>query len=256
LEWVARVQRWRMAGQRKDGTAFPVEATLSRREIEGRTVMIAVVRDATEREAERLLVRELQHRIKNALATVQALAAQTLRSSPEPAAFIEAFSGRLAALARAHSLLMQHRDDGVLLQDLVNLQLAPYRSREPERVIATGAAISLPPSAALCLNLVLHELTTNAVKHGSLSMPAGRIEVSWRLEGSADAQRLVLTWAETGGPVTRAPERHGFGCQLIERSVVHELDGMVPLEFLPEGVRCRIEIPLHASQHGGRGDLE
>jgi two-component sensor histidine kinase len=106
-------------------------------------------------------------------------------------------------------------------------------------VIVAGAAIILPPAAALALNLVLHELTTNAVKYGSLSMPAGRIEVSWRLEGSADAQRLVLTWAEAGGPETRAPERRGFGW-----SVAHELDGMVQLEFLPEGVRCRIEIPL------------
>jgi PAS domain S-box-containing protein len=254
----ALVQRWRTAGQRKDGTAFPVEATLSRGEIEGRMMMIAVVRDATEREAERLLLSELQHRMKNALATVRALAVQTMRSSPAPAAFIDAFSGRLAALARAHSLLMQHHQDGVSLHELVSLQLAPYRSTEPERVSVTGAAITLPPAAALALNLVLHELTTNAVKYGSLSMPAGRIEVRWRLKGSVDAQRLVLTWAETGGPDTRAPERHGFGCQLIERSVAHELDGMVQLEFLPGGVRCRIEIPLQpgpSSEDGARGDF-
>jgi two-component sensor histidine kinase len=104
---------------------------------------------------------------------------------------------------------------------------------------------------------VLHELTTNAVKYGSLSVPAGRIEVSWRLEGSAGARRLVLTWAEGGGPATRIPERRGFGCQLIERSVAHELDGMVRLEFPPEGVRCRIEVPLQSSpgsRDGGRGD--
>ena len=207
-------------------------------------VMIAVVRDATEREAERLLARELQHRMKNALATVQALAVQTMRGSTSPEAFIDAFCGRLAALARAHSLLMQHHQDGVSLHELVNLQLAPYRSTEPERVTVAGPAITLPPAAALALNLVLHELTTNAVKYGSLSMPAGRIEVSWWLEGSADGQRLVLTWAEASGPDTRVPERHGFGCQLIERSIAHELDGTVQLEFLPEGVRCRIELPL------------
>jgi PAS domain S-box-containing protein len=256
-ERAALVQRPRMLGRRKGGAAFPVEATLSRPEIEGRMVMIAVVRDATERETERLLVRELQHRMRNALATVQALAVQTMRSSATPNVF-EAFSGRLAALARAHSLLMKHHQDGVSLHKLVSLQLAPYRSTEPERMIVTGAAITLPPAAALALNLVLHELTTNAVKYGSLSMPAGRIEVDWRLEGSADTQRLVLTWAEAGGPQTRAPERRGFGCQLIERSIVHELDGVVQLEFLPAGVRCRIEIPLQpgpSSSDDGRGDF-
>jgi two-component system, chemotaxis family, CheB/CheR fusion protein len=257
-ERTALVQRRRMLGRRKGGAAFPVEATLSRPEIEGRMVMIAVVRDATERETERLLVFELQHRMRNALATVQALAVQTMRSSATPNVFIEAFSGRLAALARAHSLLMEHHQDGVSLHKLVRLQLAPYRSTEPERMIVTGAAITLPPAAALALNLVLHELTTNAVKYGSLSMPAGRIEVDWRLEGSADTQRLVLTWAEAGGPQTRAPERRGFGCQLIERSIVHELDGVVQLEFLPAGVRCRIEIPLQpgpSSSDDGRGDF-
>jgi PAS domain S-box-containing protein len=245
-EWAALVQRRSMAGQRKDGAEFPVEATLSRREIEGRTVMIAVVRDATEREAERLLLRELQHRLKNALATVQALAVQTMRSSPSLDAFINAFSGRLAALAHAHSLLMQHDHESVSLHELVTTQLAPYRSTEPERVVVAGEHVALRPAAALTLNLVLHELTTNAVKYGGLSVPAGRIEVSWRLEGARGARLLVLTWAESGGPKTRPPERHGFGCQLIERSIAHELGGAVWLEFMPQGVRCRVELPLVA----------
>jgi two-component system, chemotaxis family, sensor kinase Cph1 len=117
-------------------------------------------------------------------------------------------------------------------------------------VIVAGEEVALRPAAALALNLVLHELTTNAVKYGGLSVPAGRIEVRWRREDSGDARRLVLTWAEAGGPEARPPERRGFGCQLIERSVAHEPDGMVQLEFLPGGVRCRLEIPLQPAPAG------
>jgi two-component system, chemotaxis family, sensor kinase Cph1 len=170
-----------------------------------------------------------------------------MQSSRSPETFIDAFSGRLTALARAHSLLMQHdrRDrDGVSLHELVTRQLAPFRSTEANRVIIAGEEVALRPAAALALNLVLHELTTNAVKYGGLSVPAGRVEVRWRYEDLGDARRLVLTWAEAGGPEARPPERHGFGCQLIERSVAYELEGMVELEFRPEGVRCRLKIPL------------
>jgi PAS domain S-box-containing protein len=201
----APVERRRLVGRRKHGGEVPLEATLSRRAIEGRTVLIAIVRDATEREAERLLARELEHRMKNALATVQALAVHTLRGNPSPEAFIDTFSGRLAALAHAHSLLMQHYQDSVPLHDLLAQQLDPYRSSEPGRVVVTGEAVALRPAAALSLNLVLHELTTNAVKYGALSVPAGRVEVSWRLEGPAGARRLVLAWREAGSPEARPP---------------------------------------------------
>jgi len=201
----APVERRRLVGRRKHGGEVPLEATLSRRAIEGRTVLIAIVRDATEREAERLLARELEHRMKNALATVQALAVHTLRGNPSPEAFIDTFSGRLAALAHAHSLLMQHYRDSVPLHDLLAQQLDPYRSSEPGRVVVTGEAVALRPAAALSLNLVLHELTTNAVKYGALSVPAGRVEVSWRLEGPAGARRLVLAWREAGSPEARPP---------------------------------------------------
>ena len=240
----APVERRRLVGQRKHGGQVPLEATLSHREIGGQRVLIAIVRDATEREAERLLARELEHRMKNALATAQALAVHTLRGSPSPEMFIKTFSGRLAALAHAHSLLMQHYQNNIPLHDLLAQQLDPYRSTEPDRVVVTGQTIALRPAAALSLNLVLHELTTNAVKYGGLSVPGGRVEVSWRLEGPAGARRLVLAWSEAGGPEARPPDRRGFGCQLIERSIAHELGGEVELEFLPQGVQCRIEVPL------------
>jgi two-component sensor histidine kinase len=107
-----------------------------------------------------------------------------------------------------------------------------------------GEAVVLRAEAALNLNMVLHELATNAAKHGALSVPEGCVEVRWRVDGTAGGPRLVLGWTETGGPEVYPPERRGFGCQLIERSVAHELDGMVQLEFLPQGVRCRVEIPL------------
>jgi two-component sensor histidine kinase len=210
--------------------------------------------EAIERERERLraalgqretLLRELNHRIKNAFALVQAIAVRTLRHSPDPEAFERAFLGRLDALARGSTLLAAADGGGkaVELRALAEAALVPHRAEDGLRL--SGPAVTVPAPTAQTLGLVLHELATNAAKYGALSVPEGRVELAWRVEAvPEEGRRLVLEWAERGGPEVRPPERRGFGRSLIERSVAYELGGTARLEFPPAGVRCRIELPL------------
>ena len=231
-------------GRRKDGHEFPVEVTLARHEIDGRTILVAVVRDASDREreraTERLLVEEWQHRLKNVLATVQALARQSLRNTASPEDYARSFCSRIAAMAEAHALLTERRWEGVPLRELVLCQLAPYSTIERGNMVM-GEAILLEPGAALAVNLALHELATNAAKYGALSVPAGRVKVLWWTEAQPEGCRLVLEWAELGGPPVRPPERRGFGRRLIECVIAGSASR---LEFPRAGVRCRLELPL------------
>jgi PAS domain S-box-containing protein len=207
-----------------------------------------VVADITERrhaeERQRLLLRELNHRVRNMLATVQSVAASTVRSSASLADFERAFARRLDALARTYTLLAAAEWQATGLRSLIEEALAPYRTADDDNVSLGGDDVRLPANMALPLSLVLHELATNAAKYGALSVPAGRIEVDWHAEAIEAGQRLVLEWIERGGPEVRAPTRRGFGRSLIERSVAYELGGEARLEFAPEGVRCRIKAPL------------
>lgn len=192
-------------------------------------------------ENQRLLMAELDHRVKNTLATVQSVVLQTLRPSAEA----EALTGRLAALAKAHGLLAQSRWRGARLRALLQEELQPYRKHAGEsRVRLAGPDLLLPPKMAQSLGLVVHELTTNAAKYGALSVPTGRIEVSWDVQRDG-AARLRLVWRELGGPrIDGPPGRSGFGSRLIERSLAYDLDGEAEIEFRPEGLHCRIEMPL------------
>lgn len=213
------------------------------RDAGGRPVRMAgICMDVTERkrseQVQQLLLHELQHRVKNTLAVVQSLAHQALRTSPSPDAFAQAFQGRLAGLAEAHSLLAKTNWKGADLHDLVTAELAPW---EPgQRLQLAGEPVVLPPQAALTVGMVLHELATNAMKHGALSVSTGRLEVSWQLEARPEGRLLTLDWVEVGGPRVRPPARRGFGTHLIERSVRYELDGHTSLEFPAGGVRCRL----------------
>jgi two-component sensor histidine kinase len=191
-----------------------------------------------------LLIEELNHRVKNTLATAQSLSTQTLLSSPSPPHFAEAFRGRLAALAAAHTLLAQTRWDGARLRDLIRVQLDPYRTAERANVTIAGDDVSLEPDAALRLGLVLHELATNAAKHGALASPAGHVEIGSQVGEVAGARRLVLTWRERGGPAVDGRPRAGFGTTMIERGLAYQLGGSARLEFCRQGLRCRMELPL------------
>ena len=241
---------------RKDGRVIWIDVRSSTvRDAAGRFLYgVRVVHDITDRkEAEqrqKLLLDELNHRVKNTLATVQSLATQTLRGAGSPEQFRRTFEARIVALSKTHDLLTTRNWQGAELEEIVAEQLKPY-AMDPARLVLEGDAVALTPRAALALSMVFHELATNAAKYGALSTTAGQLEVRWHIErapaGAAGEPDWVrLTWRETGGPSVTPPQRRGFGSRLIERST-SELDGVARLEFDPAGLRYSITVPLTAS---------
>ncbi len=210
---------------------------------------LKILRDRTaqrrEEEQRRLLLDELNHRVKNTLAIVQSLVVQTARGSAMPDALRDTLEARLHALAAAHDLLTRETWRGAELADVVAATLAPFDGAAI-RVRAHGPGLRLPPNAALVLNMALHELATNAAKYGALSAPDGYVEIAWRLAPADGVSSgvLDLLWSERGGPAVAPPARQGFGSQLIEDGVSYQLGGSVALRFDPVGVECRFLIPL------------
>jgi PAS domain S-box-containing protein len=190
---------------------------------------------------QKLLLDELNHRVKNTLATVQAIAAQTLRTNAEPAAFRDAFESRLIALSATHDLLTATNWRSAALRDVLLLELKPFG---PERYQLEGPQTSLSPPEALTLGLLFHELATNAAKYGALSTQDGCVEVGWRVETTGEGAKLELDWIERGGPPVSPPTRRGFGSRLIERSLTGQMRGKAELEFAADGLLCRIVLPL------------
>jgi PAS domain S-box-containing protein len=210
---------------------------------------VGIFQDITERkqadEQQRFFLDELNHRVKNTLATVQSIAAQTLRSAENTAQFKEAFEGRLLALSMTHNLLTLKSWREADLHDIAEQELAPYKRETDERVVIDGPRVNLPPRYAINLGLVLHELVTNAAKYGALSVPTGRLNLSWTVTTTTDRQsQLRIHWTETGGPPVQPPKRQGFGSRLIRRSIEGELDGYMVLNFSVTGVSYDISIPL------------
>lgn len=191
-------------------------------------------------ERQQLLLEELNHRVKNTLAIVQSIAAQTLRSAPDPADFTAAFQARLHILSQAHDLLTRQHWQGVLLGEIAALTLAPHQGAG--RVEIRGPGVMLSTGVAVSLHLAFHELATNAAKYGALSVAGGQVKVGWAV--AEGGKTLTLSWRESDGPPVAAPSRRGFGSRMIERGLAHELDGEVALEFDPAGVRCTVLIPL------------
>jgi PAS domain S-box-containing protein len=214
--------------------------------------VVRVVQDITERKAserrQKLLIDELNHRVKNTLATVQSLATQTARGALTPADFREAFEGRLIALSKAHDQLTVHHWESVDLRELLSGSLAPYAGAGPDRIVLRGEDFVLRPRAVLTLAMVFHELTTNAAKYGALSAPGGTIEIRWVPLLSEDGSRTILKieWIEQGGPPVVEPARRGFGSKFIEGSIAAEHGGSVRLNFEPAGLRCEILMGLNA----------
>jgi PAS domain S-box-containing protein len=210
-------------------------------------VMMGVNIDITDaREAAdhtRHLLLELNHRVKNTLAMIQSLARQTLRQNPSPQTFIDAFSGRLRTLSEAHALLSDRDWTGIGLRELIGLQVGPYVLSDPAQLTIEGKDVRLPPDHALGLGLILHELSSNAVKYGALSTERGRIGISWTIE-SGPEPRVEMCWKESGGPPVQEPEDTGFGTQLIQRSLDKVLGSQVRLAFPRAGVEARIAFPL------------
>jgi PAS domain S-box-containing protein len=207
-----------------------------------------IQRDITDRrraeEQRTLLIHELNHRVKNTLATVQSIAAQTLRNAGTAQEAREALEGRLMALARAHDVLTTESWEGAELRDIVAQALEPYRALGEDRLTMKGPELRLSPRIALALSMALQELTTNGVKHGALSNATGRVDIAWNISQAESGSHLHLCWQESGGPPVQPPTRQGFGTRLIERSLARELNGDVQIRFNPEGVLCTVDAPL------------
>ena len=218
----------------RDAAGSIVGLTCAAVDVTGRKAGEAHLRD---------LMRELTHRSKNLLAVIQAMARQTARHARTAESFIDLFAARLQALAASHDLLVQESWHGASLSELVRSQLGHHLDREGSQVSLEGPALLLKPEAAQSLGLAIHELATNAAKYGALSVPAGRVGISWRLLPVSEGDGIEIRWVETGGPGVKAPERRGFGSLVVERNLARSLDAEINLEFPPEGVRCRMLIP-------------
>jgi two-component sensor histidine kinase len=201
--------------------------------------------DVTERrkteEQKNLLIAELDHRVKNVLACVAAVAQQSRERSRSTDEFLDVLNGRINSLSNAHALLSRSHWEGVRLGDLVGSELAPYMS--DGNSLIEGPDIVLAAEATQPLAMVLHELATNATKYGALSSRRGRVSVCWERQTSRNAQdTLALEWRETGGPPIVDPGPPGYGSSLIRELIPHELGGSVDYVHTPEGVRCRVEL--------------
>jgi two-component system CheB/CheR fusion protein len=190
---------------------------------------------------QRLLVDELNHRVKNMLTVVISLASQTLRRSESLESFSEAFLGRVHALSASYTLLSRENWVSISLRDVIEEEIRPFALHGSRNVALQGNEVQLLPSAALALGMAVHELATNAVKYGALSDPAGTVGISWKVRDPGTASGfLEVEWVERGGPVVSPPESTGFGMLLIQRGLAHELGGGAQIEFLPGGVRARL----------------
>lgn len=245
----------------KDGVDFNIEARAAntglwltmrgrvyQRDAEGKAlVMMGASIDVSESrqsaEQTRHLLRELNHRVKNTLAMIQSVARQTIRQNPDPQDFIDAFSGRLRTISDMHVLLADHDWTGVQMLEVIGSQLGSRFRTQPDRVAVRGTDVTLPADQAIGLGLILHELTSNALRYGAWSNETGWVSIDWDIK-SAPVRGLELTWEERGGPSVGQPEELGMGVRLIERSLAKVLDSEVKLDFNPLGVRARIWLPL------------
>lgn len=220
---------------------------------QGRAISMAGISlDITERkradERQRLLLDELNHRVKNTLATVQSISMQTRRTADNPEAFARSLDARIEALAGAHDLLTRTSWDGAGLVDLIALTLAPYAedSSAAHRIEYGGPPIRLGPNAAVTLNMAFHELATNAAKYGALSAGDGLIRVEWNVDQGESPPAIAIRWTESDGPAVQPPRRRGFGSRLLEQGLARELNGTVTLDYRPEGLVCQMRFPASA----------
>lgn len=197
-------------------------------------------------EHQSLLINELNHRVKNTLAIVQGLAMQSFRRAESVEAASRTFTARLMTLARAHSLLTQNNRETAALADTVRAEVEATAGAGAERVHISGPAADLEPEAAMSFAMIIHELSTNAIKYGALSAEMGRIDVTWTLAEADDHREITLDWRESGGPTVVPPTRRGFGSRLIQRGIASALKSEVVQEFKPEGLHSRF-VSRHAS---------
>ena len=229
----------------KDGSLINISLTVSPvKDNQGRVIGASkIARDIRERKqaeaSKELLLREIKHRVKNMLASVHAIAAQSFKNATP--AEREIFTGRLQALARAHDLLTRQDWQSASVAQLAELALVPFTDGRKQRIVTSGAPILLSPNKALLVSMLLHELATNAVKYGALSNDSGTIGLRWNNDDDVD--RLTLEWQEAGGPPVSPPGRRGFGTRMIERAHQGE-KGSALFDFQASGLVCRMQLPL------------
>lgn len=238
-----RVDHYDTVRRRKDGSLIDISLTVSPlKDADGRIVGASkIARDITERkraqEQQKLLVNEMKHRIKNSLATVQAIATQTLNQHAKER---DAFIARLHALGNAHDLLTSETWDTASLHAIVTQALKPFQEQHHERIAVEGPAnVWLDSTKSVIVAMVVHELATNAIKYGALSNGSGRVSVAWKQHSQPNLVKLV--WQESGGPKVSPPKQKGFGSHLIERAFGGQL-GSAQLVFSPQGVSCTLEV--------------
>lgn len=194
-----------------------------------------------------LLIRELHHRVKNTLATVQAVVGATARSTSNIDEFYEAFVGRIVSLANTHSLLTEAVWQTAPLREIIEKELSPYRDDSEERVVIEGPPVELPSEVAVPIGMAIHELTTNATKYGALSVSTGRVAIRWTAEPDLEGIRLKLTWTESGGPKVTPPKKQGFGSRLLHRVLTTQLHAHVEMSYERSGLRVSIDAILKPS---------
>jgi two-component sensor histidine kinase len=195
-------------------------------------------------ERQRLLLAELQHRVRNTLAVVRSIARRSAQTSSTVDEYAAHLDGRLSAFTRTQAAVTRDPEAGVDLEYLLADELMAYHAREGEHVQISGPTLRLQPKAAETLSLAIHELATNAVKYGALSQPAGRVEIGWRIDESVSPPKLIFDWREIGGPQVAPPQRSGFGTEILERTLAFDLKGSTSLLFNPSGVHFTIAVPL------------
>jgi two-component system CheB/CheR fusion protein len=240
---------------RQDGTAhylvriLPYRATDNM--MEGSLITFVDVTGIVEaEERQRVLVDELNHRVKNMLTVVISLASQTLRGSGTLDKFSSVFLGRVHALTAAYALLSRESWSSVLLGDMITEELRPYVADGPTKVRIEGPPVPLDPRGALAFGMAIHELATNAFKYGAFSVPEGNVTVTWDVEQTDTGEDIVLEWVKRNGPPVTAPTARGFGSTLIELALNHDLSAQAKIEFLPEGARARIRAPVRSRSNG------
>jgi PAS domain S-box-containing protein len=232
--------------ERPDGTRVPFAVLPTPlRDGEGRVIgSVNVLIDVSERkraeERQRALMSVLNHRVKNTLAIVQALASQTIRGRGIKRDVRAKFVERLFALSRAHDLLTREGWDSADLRSVIDEVLAPYHGR----IEVNGTTMRISPKATVALSMVLHELAANATRYGALSASSGRVTLTWSVEIGKRGTTVTLSWREAGGPPVVEPERRGFGLKLVERSIVQELSGQAEIAFAPTGLLCILSFPI------------
>ncbi len=244
--------------RRKDGSTFWAGIFISPvRDKEDEIVQyfasfVDLTRHKDEQAQSRMLIDELNHRVKNTLATVQSIVWQASRTMTDPKAIREAIESRLAALSRSHDLLSRENWHSAGLRDVLKDALEPFTVADSrmERIVLSGEDVRFPPKSALALGIAFNELATNAVKYGAFANAAGSLLIEWRTEPTPTGMSMILCWREKDGPPVTRPSRKGFGSRVIERGLTHELGGTVELHYRPDGVVCEMTIPVPGTANG------